>query len=126
MLYMLHYNIYDNVLIYYYINIYIYIYIYHLKRVIGQIKFIKREKKFVKRMYQNKLHTSTLCKTWFVSFIQRISSSMGNHYGIWLLYNYLMYITMIFKCVFLGCLGHIRWDEVLSFLTITLLDLGKS
>ena len=79
MLYMLHYNIYDNVLIYYYINIYIYIYIYHLKRVIGQIKFIKREKKFVKRMYQNKLHTSTLCKTWF---IQRISSSMGNHYGI--------------------------------------------
>ena len=62
---MLYYNIYDNMLIYF-----VYIYIYRLERIIGQIKFIKREKKFVKRMYQNKSHTSTLCKTWFVSFIQ--------------------------------------------------------
>ena len=43
-------------------------------------------------MHQKKTNAETLCKKWFVPFVPWSPSSMSNHDGKWVFYNYHMYI----------------------------------
>ena len=92
-------------------NIYIYIYIYKCifiyylklyKRLLlivctimlqncfeeKNVELYIRERLFVTKMHQKKPNAETLCKIWFVPLVPWLPSSMSNHDGKWVFYDY--------------------------------------
>ena len=95
--------------LYIYIYIYIYIPFYHFYRFLFTIyiyvplyiyiysflyfpfyPFIP-ERLFVGKMHQKKANTETLFTIWFVLFVSWLPSSMRNHDGKWVFYDYHIY-----------------------------------
>ena len=77
----------DSFLPFIYIPLYIYIFIYIY---VPFYPFIP-EMLFVGKMHQKKANTETLFKIWFVLFVPWLPSSMRNHDGKWVFYDYHIY-----------------------------------
>ena len=71
-----------------------------------------RERLFVKKMHQKKANAETLCKIWFVPFVPWLPSSMSNHDGKWVFYDYHIYIY-IYIDIHIHC-GAVFFGQVYS------------